>query len=353
MFYVDDTDHDKKKTSCSTRPKYLSARQTSAHRNLPLSTVRSEPNSKRPILVTGSHRSGTTWVGKMISASSQIGYIHEPFNLEDAPGSGVLNQKFDLWFPYITDKNEGKLAQKYSKTLQFEFGYLAGLRSIKSAEDFNKARIWAQRYSRYRKNNVRPLVKDPIAVFSAEWLAARFDMEVIVLIRHPAAFVSSLKKLGWNFPFNHFLQQQMLMRDYLHPFEQEIISFSNETRCIVDQAILLWKLIHHVILAYRKKYPSWMFCRHEDLSTDPIRGFSSIFEKLDIEFGDDVKNVIREHTNANNPTEAAADCLRRNSKENIWNWKQRLTKDEIGHIRNQVADIGEAFYADHEWGQTA
>ena len=34
----------------------------------------------RPILVTGAHRSGTTWVGKMLALAPGVAYVHEPFN---------------------------------------------------------------------------------------------------------------------------------------------------------------------------------------------------------------------------------------------------------------------------------
>ena len=34
-----------------------------------------------PILVTGSHRSGSTWVGKMLSVAPHVAYIHEPIIL--------------------------------------------------------------------------------------------------------------------------------------------------------------------------------------------------------------------------------------------------------------------------------
>ena len=33
-----------------------------------------------PILITGSHRSGTTWVAKMIALSWYVFYLEEPFN---------------------------------------------------------------------------------------------------------------------------------------------------------------------------------------------------------------------------------------------------------------------------------
>ncbi len=51
-------------------------------------------------------------------------------------------------------------------------------------------------YYKYRMYNIRPLIKDPIGLFSYKWLVSKFDMDVLVLIKHPAAFVSSLKKNG-------------------------------------------------------------------------------------------------------------------------------------------------------------
>ena len=59
--------------------------------------------AKRPILVTGSHLSGTTWVGKMISQSPSVGYIHEPFSPHCEPG--LCGAKFGYWFPYVSDEN--------------------------------------------------------------------------------------------------------------------------------------------------------------------------------------------------------------------------------------------------------
>ncbi|WP_075261386.1 sulfotransferase [Geobacillus thermocatenulatus] len=51
-----------------------------------------------PILVTGAHRSGTTFVGKMLSLHPSIGYIQEPFN-KDFGVKGIEN-----WFLYTVDE---------------------------------------------------------------------------------------------------------------------------------------------------------------------------------------------------------------------------------------------------------
>ncbi|MCF8233846.1 MAG: hypothetical protein K9G67_15655 [Bacteroidales bacterium] len=36
---------------------------------------------KKEILVTGAHRSGTTWVGHVMREAPEVHYIHEPFNV--------------------------------------------------------------------------------------------------------------------------------------------------------------------------------------------------------------------------------------------------------------------------------
>ncbi|MBC6456279.1 MAG: hypothetical protein GDA43_26550 [Hormoscilla sp. SP5CHS1] len=71
---------------------------------------------KKPILVTGAHGSGTTWVGSMIAQSPSVGYINEPFHLNHRPGSRA---KFDYWFTYITDENGANIETSIQDTLNF------------------------------------------------------------------------------------------------------------------------------------------------------------------------------------------------------------------------------------------
>ena len=59
------------------------------------------------------------------------------------------------------------------------------------------------------------LLKDPIALFSTPWLVDRFNVHAVVMIRHPAAYVSSVSRLGWRFDFGYLLGQDLLMRDLL------------------------------------------------------------------------------------------------------------------------------------------
>ncbi len=308
--------------------------------------------SKRAVLLTGSHRSGSTWVGKMIAESSSIAYIHEPFNVANPPGVGICSAKFNYWFTYISIENEEDFYGPIKRTLDFSYDLGRQLAQVNQKKSLFQIYKEYFAFNKYRILRKRPLLKDPIALFSAEWLTSKFDMDVIVLIRHPAAFASSLKQKGWQFPFSHLLKQPLLIEKYLYPFEAELKAYSNNKYDIIDQASLLWKILHHVIFLYQQKHKDWCFVRHEDISDKPLCMFQNIFDFLNLEFTTNNAQVIKEYSSIDNPTEGnkhSTHTLKRNSKANIRTWKNRLTNLEIARIRSQVNDISHNFYSDEDW----
>ena len=200
---------------------------------------------------------------------------------------------------------------------------------------------------------MRPLIKDPLAVFSAAWLSSRFETRNVVMIRHPAAFAGSLKERNWTHPFSHFLSQPLLMEHHLGPFARDILRFAREERDIVDQAALLWNVIHSMILKYQETFPSWIYVRHEDLSRSPVEGFRSMFGELELEFAAATESAIAEHSFAQASTDwhhaTGVHSLKRDSLANIELWKKRLTSSEIERLKSQVWDISSRFYSDQEW----
>jgi len=304
-----------------------------------------------PILVTGSHRSGSTWVGQMLASAPGVGYIHEPFNVKHR--AGICRIKWDYWFQYVCQQNEAKYRDHIQQTLNFNYYPIRQLLAIRRRRDpIHLVRDFRD-FRKYRRENARPLVKDPIAFFSAEWLAERFDMRVIVLIRHPAAFVGSLKKMNWGFDFSNFLNQPLLLKDHLAPFESLIRKYTTHSYDLIDQAILLWNIIHYVVLKYRDRHPDWIFIRHEDLSFDPVKEFATLFKRLKLQWSPDIQKKIDEYTNSNNPGDQTKDndeFFKRNSRLNIWNWKRRLTEAEIFRIRMNTQSIAREFYSEEDWG---
>jgi Sulfotransferase family len=303
----------------------------------------------RPILVTGAHRSGSTWVGRMIARSPNTRYIHEPFN-PDAFRPGICAARFEREFAYVCPENAASCEDDLRRCLEFRYRLAESLRAVRSAGDAARTARDLGRFAFSRWRRARPVVKDPHAVFSAEWLAPTFRMDVVVIIRHPAAFVGSLKKARWEFRFEQFLEQPLLMQHHLSGFRTEIEALATRKADIVDQGILLWNVIYDVIRGYRNRHPDWIFVRHEDLSREPLSAFFDIFQRLGLECTGSVRRAIADFSGPHNPGEQhSGGHIRRDSASNIWNWKKRLTPEEIERVRERTEAIADRFYSDEDW----
>lgn len=303
-------------------------------------------SNEKPILITGSHRSGSTWVGNMVSLSPSVVYVHEPFNLDRA--LGICRAKFDCWFQYICYDNESLYLNDIEDCLNFKYKFSEEFKSARSLKDIAKLSRDYMRFVGCKALKKKPLIKDPIAVFSAEWLAKRFNMDVLILIRHPAAFAGSLKKAGWTHPFSHFLEQPLLIERHLSKYRSEIEEYSKTEKDIVDQAILLWNLVHHMILDYRESHPDWIFMKHEDLSRDPLEEFRNIYNRLGLDFSMSIQQEIETFSSGDSNKEELG-SLKRDSLSNISSWKKRLTCDEIRRIKESTQELAKEFYTEEDW----
>jgi len=196
----------------------------------------------------------------------------------------------------------------------------------------------------------RALLKDPFAVFSAPWFAQKLNCQVVITVRHPAGFASSLKRLNWPFDFRDLLNQPMLMRDHLEKDRADMESM--QANDIVGQSALLWQMVYRSVHTTRNLFPDFKIVRHEDLSLDPVTGYKSLYESLGLVFDEKVRDTILNSSSSENPTELSkkkVHSVKLDSRANMDNWKKRLTSDEITRIRKTTEDVSHLFYSDEEW----
>ena len=299
--------------------------------------------AEKAILVTGAHRSGSTWVGRMLALAPGTTYIHEPFNPRHRPG--VCNATFPTWFTYVCEENEESYRHALQRTLAFRYDLRAELSSLRSLKDLGRMTRDAISFGTSRIRMNRPVVKDPIACFSTKWLERTFNMDVVIVVRHPAAFVGSLKVVRESHPFAHFLDQPQLMKDHLGRFRAELEVFSDSNNDFVGEGILLWRMIYGTVLQWREQHPGWIVVRHEDLSSEPDRRFDELYRELGLEFTPKARRAIVRSTRG----KAGPSRLRRESLSNIWSWKDRLSAEEISRIQEGTSDISPSLYANADW----
>ncbi len=285
--------------------------------------------NQRPILVTGAHRSGTTWLGKMLSQPWSVRYISEPFN----PKTGL--RIFQRWFQYLTEETGRPYRREISRLLKFRGRFRPSGPAFK---------YWLNNFQPGQK---RPLIKDPIACLSAGWLSDQFQCQTVVIVRHPAAFYLSLKRLNWRFDFGNFLSQPALMRDFLNPFRREMLA----AECFPEEAAVLWKCLYFVLDALAESHPDWLVCRHQDLARTPEREIHRLYRRLGLNFTPEISRKISKYCQAGRvaarPNRALE--LKRDSQKLADSWKDRLSRSEIEILKKITAPVAEKYYSNSDW----
>jgi hypothetical protein len=309
---------------------------------------KSEPT---PILVTGSHRSGTTWVGRILSAVPGMVYISEPFHRHHRPG--VCRADIDHWYPYITEANQSVFLSPVQEMLAFRYHWGAEIRALNSLRDIGRMLRDGASFMRGRfGRDARPLVKDPLAVLSTGWWIERFRAQAIVLVRHPAAVVSSLKRLAWKFSFRNFTEQPQLMEEFPEEIRRDVETAAANPPAHLDRWALLWKVIYDFV---DRKHATWhgaLVVRHEDLAGDPLVGFKRVCESMGLAYTMDVESNIQKLSSPEHPREAEAGRafqLQRDSRGLVEVWRERLEPDEIKRVREWTEPVASRFYDEGDW----
>ena len=305
-------------------------------------------SERNPILVTGGHRTGTTWVGRMLAADADTAYISEPLNVLHRPG--VFSARVKHWYNYINTENEADYLPAFHELLDFRYHLWDEIRSIRSSKDFLRMGRDFQIFFRGEMQGQRALIKDPFAVFSTPWFADRLKCRVVFVVRHPAGFASSLKRLNWPFDFRDLLDQPLLMRDHLEDDRADMENIQADD--IVSQAALLWRMIYRVVHSTRNLHPDFKVVRHEDLSLDPILGYRELYGSLGLDFTPKVEKIILTSSSSENPAEVSkkkVHSVKLDSLANMDNWKKRLDAEEIARIRKITESVSHLYYSDAEW----
>ncbi|CAN5194691.1 sulfotransferase domain-containing protein [soil metagenome] len=288
--------------------------------------------NNKPLLISGIHRSGSTWLANMLTLNSDTLFIDEPFNIGNwAFKLGGLAKGY---YTYIPDIDENEARVQFQKVLENQTRCVFSKRKKEHWLPFMRTG--------------RQIIKDPIAALSTEWLYKNFELDILILVRHPAAYVSSLKRMNWNFPFEHLSSQKKLMSSELFPFRDSIQSPPED---FIERAALSWKCIYHVLSNYINRN-EWLYKRHEDLAGNPVVQIKSIYDEYDLNWNKNVEDTIKKYSDHSNPVKVKKGKtheLRRDSRNLRYKWKKDLHNNDIEIIKDITSPVWEEFYTENDW----
>jgi len=325
------------------------------------------------ILVTGTRRSGTTFLGRMLSLDKSVSYINEPFNYDQ--GIRGINK---YWYQYITkrniNQNQKDILDNFFNLKTVNSKVSIGKMNTKEFRyDVNKIELMKNLFFNYSKENLikrfsrifiknrfyltylqaklnpfrkRILIKDPIAALSSNYLSNEYKLMVVVIVRHPAAYYCSMKRRRWGISPKNFLEQVDLMRDYLMDFKNDLESANT----LEEKILLEYLCINKVLYDYIKNNKRFILVKHEDLCLDPVNAIKNLYKKLNLEYSQEIERKIISHTTDKNVIISKdISNIKRDSYHLAFNWKLELSNQEIEKIKYKTYFLSKKYYSKSSW----
>lgn len=291
------------------------------------------PHPQNNLLVTGSHRSGTSYTGAVMQASKAYYQLLEPTN--PVYGSTMA----DCWFPYARSEGNGGakgplVDSIFNRTYRYRH-YIHGslpkqaLKAVLGSKASREAAFY-----KYIGHYFRPLlIKDPLASFLAERMARRHKTDVLICLRHPMSFFGSAKVGGHNFDFNNFLSQPDLLADFLAEEEPHL---RNTALNYAERYGLLWRCINKVLFTFYDRHQSderWHIHKHEDMCTTPVETFGAAYTAFGLTLPEELKPRLTQRARA----------------EFVYAWQSVVDQQEMDDVARFARPLADRFYAEKSW----
>ena len=266
--------------------------------------------------------------------------------------TGSARRGFERYFTVVTSRERDPYRAGLERTLSLRYDLAAQLRlgAALARRRPDPARLPPASHAAGSLGR-RPLVKDPIALLSAEWLAETFGMDVVVLIRHPAAFAASLQAARLEAQLRDVHPGRARARGGCGPTRPRSASRPSVRARSWRRRRCSGGLLYNAVDGYRERHPDWAFVRHEDASARP---------------GRDLRAALRAaRARAARPRRARRSPARaRPTTRPSWRRRTRssstarrasgagardLTAEEVETLRERTRDVWPRFYSDEDW----
>ncbi len=204
------------------------------------------------IFISGSPRTGTTWLGEIVGSCPGIRVVFEPFHKSRTARTRALGRRY----------------------LRPEGDYPTE-RSVLADVLTGRAGDWGPRQVGHRLLPARLAVKSVRGNLMLEYLHRNFQCPVVFITRHPCAVVASRLKMGYPSALSELTSQGQLMEDLLGPYAQAMA----DAVTTVEQHAALWCAEN--LLALRQMTEPWQTTVfYEELFSDPRRHVDRVFEAV-------------------------------------------------------------------------
>jgi hypothetical protein len=322
------------------------------------------------ILLAGLPRSGSTWVGKILSKAEKAYYYHEPDNekryaltyhykrklhrfpylnkddsskelfalwnmvFEGRMPMGPINYLFKRCLtPFgleIEQEIAGKSKSNFSQVIGREKNYAAFKFSI--AKKIADKRYGLNRFSVHFTSQLDPLPKTLIiksvhCLLSLPWIDNNFSPTTIVLLRHPYNIISSYLNMKLPDAYRNIFSQNRFVTEYIGELDPKLI-YINRNGTYLQKVAIEIGATYYFIQKEAKKNKNWIISFHEDFCSNSTQKFNELFNKSGLKWNSEVEKLIDKSNKYGNGY-----SINRVSYKEIEKWKKCLTKSQANEIK--------------------
>ncbi len=284
--------------------------------------------SNKPILITGSHRSGTTLVGSIL-AESDAYYIYEPFNPHSPPGIAV--PELTSLYHYL---DGGAFPQYRAALAALCEGYFPPTaRSRSSLRDRASLAKKSAGIKIAHLKRQRLLLKSSELMLSIQSFLDICAGHVVVTVRHPCAFILSCDRMKWRFNLDTLTSQHEFFQSFLRDEPEFGHCAEPNISASVIENTWLWYALHTYLLNFLKNHPKYSkhvtVTFHEHLCLNPHGEFARLCNFLNLRKSSSMNDKITKLTAGATVHVAgtAQHHLERNSHELAYAWRSRINQD--------------------------
>ena len=270
-------------------------------------------SARDALMMTGSPRSGTTWLGNILSQIPNASILFEPIQMKHVPQSKRVGFSWRTYVPTTTGWQEG---QRY-------------MTQVMQGQVLNH---WTTREMSIRQalSTRFLIIKFVRANRMLPWLCKNFPTSrAILIIRHPCAVIASqLREGSWG----NFVKPEApkFLADY-PAFEGLIDRVKTQEQYMA----INWAIDNYVPLASTTPQP-WQLLVYEKLVSDFDEEVVKIFDEWKMEVPPQVTSLF------NKPSSVT----HRSGISGLSGWKKYLDKKQVRQILDITTAFGLDFYND-------
>ena len=294
-------------------------------------------NIKKPIIISGIPRSGTTPLGSILASINGFSMIYEPFNANQ----GIIDIKFNYPYPGKNISIE-QFQSIFNNLIQFQSSFKKGyLKNDSLAKRIFKTFFGNESSLSYLKakkslSTNQLLIKDPFLLFCSKELC--LNHKVIICYRPLMALAGSFKRMNWNF------EEFEDLINFFPPNSIKSLSLkaNDKISSNVVGAIQFYELFYNYMNSINSNKNLYFFSQQK-FSTDPIEEITNVLKWLELEVSDEIIQLSQSLNKGKSsqihiPDQSIQHDPDYNKKYSNEYYKLVLTKEEIDLIDAFVAE---------------